>query len=148
MHSILGVTVDDEEVRKIPAIAIVGVGGGGSRILSEGLDKINKLQDIDRYSCIAKVIRADSEKPHVFIVDTSSDPNTKGFYTNIPKDHKISLSGSIKGMSRGAGGKPGRAAKALLNKEVSRTLAEKFSLAKKVRIIPLLSVILYSSSII
>jgi hypothetical protein len=116
--------LDDDSVRKIPSIVLIGVGGGGSRILSEGLEKINKLQDIDRYICISRAVRADSDEPHVFIVDTSSDPTTEGFYTNIPKKHKISLSSSIKGMSRGAGGKPGRAAKALLNKEVSRNLAE------------------------
>ncbi|MCK4265712.1 MAG: hypothetical protein KAX31_00410, partial [Thermoplasmata archaeon] len=59
-----------------------------------------------------------------FIVDTSSDPSTKGFFTNIPQAHKISLSSSIKGMSRGAGGRPGRALKAMLNEDVSRNLAE------------------------
>jgi len=116
--------VDDEETRKIPAIVLVGVGGGGSRILSEGLEKINRFRNVDRYECIAKAIKADSEEPHLFILDTSSDPTTKGFYTNIPTSHKISLSRSIKGMSRGAGGKPGRAAKAVLNENVSRTLAE------------------------
>jgi len=104
---------------------LVGVGGGGSRILSEGLEKINRSLDIDRYECLAKSIAARSDEPHVFILDTSSDPDTEGFYTNIPKPHKISLSSSIRGMSRGAGGKPGRAAKAVLNKEVSRTLAER-----------------------
>jgi len=116
--------VKEEESRKIPAIVLIGVGGGGSRILSEGLDKITKLRDIDRYACIAKAIKAESREPHVFIVDTSLDPTTKGFYTNIPITHKISLSQSIKGMSRGAGGKPGRAANALLDENVSRTLAE------------------------
>lgn len=114
----------EEETRKIPSIVLIGVGGGGSRILSEGLDKVTKFRDIDRYACIAKAIKAESREPHVFIVDTSLDPTTKGFYTNIPMTHKISLSQSIKGMSRGAGGKPGRAAKALLDENVSRTLAE------------------------
>jgi hypothetical protein len=125
MHSMAGVNMDDEGERRIPAIVLVGVGGGGSRITSEGLEKINKLKDIDRYACIARAIAADSDEPHVYIVDTSADPTTKGFYTNIPVEHKISLSGSIRGMSRGAGGKPGRAAKAVLNTDVSRTLAEK-----------------------
>jgi hypothetical protein len=125
MHSDLGVIMDDSEGRRIPAIVLVGIGGGGSRILSEGLDKINSSKDIDRYACIAQAISADSPEPHVFIVDTSSDPTTKGFYSNIPTPHKISLSSSIKGMSRGAGGKPGRAAKAILNTDVSTTLAEK-----------------------
>ncbi len=112
-----------ENNRQLPPIVLVGVGGGGSRILSEGLDKLQRHSNLDRYSCLLKAIRADFE-PHVFIVDTSSDPKTEGFYTNIPKAHKISLSNSIKGMSRGAGGKPGRAVKAVLNEDVSRTLAE------------------------
>lgn len=30
----------EKEKRKVPAIVLVGVGGGGSRILSEGLEKI------------------------------------------------------------------------------------------------------------
>ncbi len=117
--------MSEEEPRKIPAIVLIGVGGGGSRILSEGLDKVNSFRHVDRYSCLAKAIKADSENPYVFIVDTSLDPTTAGFYTNIPMEHKISLSSTIKGMSRGAGGKPGRAAKAVLNTDVSRTLAEK-----------------------
>ena len=32
--------MSEEEPRKIPAIVLIGVGGGGSRILSEGLDKL------------------------------------------------------------------------------------------------------------
>jgi len=110
--------------RKLPAIVLIGVGGGGSRILSEGFEKLEKHSHLDRYSCILRSINSGAAEPHVFIVDTSSDPTTEGFYTNIPKAHKISLSGSVKGMSRGAGGKPGRAFKAVLNKEVSKTLAE------------------------
>ena len=110
--------------RKLPPIVLIGVGGGGSRILSEGLEKLQNHSNLDRYACLLSTIRADQAEPHVFIVDTSSDPKTEGFYTNIPKAHKISLSGSIKGMSRGAGRKPGRAVKAVLNEDVSRTLAE------------------------
>ncbi len=117
--------MENEGERKIPKIVLIGIGGGGSRITSEGLEKIIKSRDIDRYACIALSLDVDSEDPNVFIVDTSADPTTKGFYTNIPLAHKISLSSSIKGMSRGAGGKPGRASKAVLNTEVSRTLAEK-----------------------
>ncbi len=104
---------------------LVGVGGGGSRILSEGLVKVDKNRHIDRYVCLSRAIAQDDEVPHTFIVDTSSDPSTPGFYRNIPKAHKISLSGSIRGMSRGAGGRPGRATKAVLNTEVARILAEK-----------------------
>lgn len=114
----------DEKTRKLPPIVLIGVGGGGSRILSEGLEKIRAHANLDRYSCVLRAVGGELPEPHVFIVDTSSDPKTKGFYTNIPDDHKISLSSSIKGMSRGAGGKPGRALKAVLNEEVSRTLAE------------------------
>ena len=73
--------MDDEGERRIPAIVLIGIGGGGSRITSEGLEKINKLKDIDRYACIAQSLSTDSEKPNVFIVDTSADPTTKGFYT-------------------------------------------------------------------
>jgi hypothetical protein len=114
----------EEKVRKLPPIVLIGVGGGGSRILSEGLDKVRNHAQLDRYSCLLRAIGGDTGVPHVFIVDTSSDPKTQGFYTNIPEDRKISLSSSIQGMSRGAGGKPGRALKAVLNEEVSRTLAE------------------------
>jgi len=110
--------------RRMPAIAMVGVGGGGSRILSEGLEKIHRYPHVDRYACLIKAMNANSDHPNVFVIDTSSDPTTEGFYTNIPPDHKISLSSSIQGMSRGAGGKPGRAAKAVLNEDVSGTLAQ------------------------
>lgn len=79
MHCIPDVEVMDEETRKIPAIVLVGVGGGGSRILSEGLEKVNRSREVDRYACIARAISADSPKPHVFIVDTSTDPKTAGF---------------------------------------------------------------------
>ncbi|MCK5024884.1 MAG: hypothetical protein KAR56_04635, partial [Thermoplasmata archaeon] len=82
--------------RKMPSIVLVGVGGGGSRILSEGLEKLQNHSNLDRYACLLRTIRADQRDPHVFIVDTSSDPKTEGFYTNIPKAHKISLSSSIK----------------------------------------------------
>lgn len=110
--------------RKLPSIVIVGIGGGGSRILSEGLDKVTDNLDVDRYKCLSKAIRADTEKPLTFIVDTSSDPTTEGFFKNIPKEHKISLSSAVKGMSRGAGGRPGRAAKAVLNDEVVENLTK------------------------
>jgi len=114
-----------EDVKRgLPPIVLVGVGGGGSRILSEGLEKLHKYSQLDRYACLLEAIDTGEGEPHVFIVDTSSDPTTKGFFTNIPIDHKISLSNSIKGMSRGAGGKPGRAVKAILNEDVSRTLAK------------------------
>ena len=115
----------NEDTNRFPAIVLVGVGGGGSRILSEGIYKIERNRHIDRYACLSKAIAQDHEVSHTFIVDTSSDPATPGFYRNIPRDHKISLSGSIKGMSRGAGGRPGRATKAVLNHEVARILAEK-----------------------
>jgi hypothetical protein len=102
----------------------VGIGGGGSRILSEGLDKILKHQNVDRYICLRKAIKANTDHPHVFIVDTSADPTTEGFFENIPIEHKISLSSTVRGMSRGAGGRPGRAAKAVLNEDVVQNLAE------------------------
>ncbi|MCK5561058.1 MAG: hypothetical protein KAJ51_10710 [Thermoplasmata archaeon] len=110
--------------RKMPSIVIVGIGGGGSRILSEGLEKIVNHQDIDRYNCLTKAIRANTGNPHTFIVDTSADPTTKGFFENIPQEQKISLSSTVRGMSRGAGGRPGRAAKAVLNEDVVRNLAD------------------------
>ena len=129
--------MDEKEKRKMPAIVLVGIGGGGSRILSEGLEKIVRYPHVDRYACLIRAVNASPDKayqspskaldsssePHVFILDTSSDPTTEGFYQNIPVKHKISLSSSVQGMSRGAGGRPGRAAKAVLNKEVSETLA-------------------------
>jgi hypothetical protein len=107
-----------DEGRRMPSIAILGIGGGGSRIISDGLQKIVDNQDIDRYSILGKALRLSSGDPLVYIIDTSSDPTTKGFYDNIPARNKISLSSSIGGMSRGAGGRPGRAAKAVLNEEV------------------------------
>jgi hypothetical protein len=107
----------------MPSIVIVGIGGGGSRILSEGLEKIVKHKHVDRYACLTKAIRADTAKPYTFIVDTSADPTTEGFFENIPKDQKISLSSTIQGMSRGAGGRPGRASKAVLNEDVVQNLA-------------------------
>jgi len=115
--------VADEQ--KIPSIVIVGIGGGGSRIISDGLEKIVNYQMVDRYYCLAKATRANSDKPHVFILDTSADPTRKGFFDNIPQEQKISLSTAARGMSRGAGGRPGRAAKAILNDEVVKTLAER-----------------------
>ena len=114
----------DTSGRKMPAIVIVGIGGGGSRILSEGLEKIVKHKHVDRYACLSKAIRANTEKPYTYIVDTSADPTTEGFFENIPKAQKISLSTTISGMSRGAGGRPGRASKAVLNEEVVRNLAQ------------------------
>jgi len=107
----------------MPSIVIVGIGGGGSRILSEGLDKILRHSEVDRYRILIKAIKADTDKPLTYIVDTSADPTTKGFFENIPIEQKISLSASIQGMSRGAGGRPGRAAKAVLNDEVVQNLA-------------------------
>ena len=77
---------DETNGRKLPSIVIIGIGGGGSRILSEGLDKILKYKNIDRYSCLTKTIKADTDDPHVFIIDTSADPTTKGFFENIPKE--------------------------------------------------------------
>jgi hypothetical protein len=117
-------TDTNDQGRKLPSIVIVGIGGGGSRILSEGLEKIVKHQNVDRYICLRKAIKADTDKPLVYIVDTSADPTTKGFFENIPYEQKISLSQTISGMSRGAGGRPGRAANAVLNEEVVQNLAE------------------------
>lgn len=111
------------EVPDHPSIVLIGIGGGGSRILSDSVDKILEYKVVDRYECIARAIKAESPKPLTFIVDTSTDPTRKGFFENIPADQKISLSESAKGMSRGAGGRPGRAAKAMLNAEVVDNLA-------------------------
>jgi len=107
-----------DQARKMPSIAIIGIGGGGSRIISDGLQKVIDSQDIDRYACLGKALRITTGEPLVYLIDTSSDPQTKGFYENIPSSHKISLSSSIGGMSRGAGGRPGRAGKAILNEDV------------------------------
>lgn len=115
--------MDNDEPRDVPTIVLVGVGGGGSRILSEGLEKVERNLKLDRYACLARAIDLQGDLTHAFIIDTAADPENEGFYTNIPKPYKISLSGSIKGMSRGAGGRPGRATKAVLDKEVARTLA-------------------------
>lgn len=123
--------MDEEgEGTKMPSIAIIGIGGGGSRILSDGVEKVLKYIEVDRYNCLSKAIRATTEKPLTYIVDTSSDPTRKGFFENIPDDQKISLSQSARGMSRGAGGRPGRAQKAVLNDEVVKNLA--FNLYKPI----------------
>ncbi len=117
--------MDDAPVSmKHPSIVLVGIGGGGSRILSDGVGKILKYQVVDRYQLLARAIKADSDKPLAFIVDTSTDPLREGFFENIPTEQKISLSSVARGMSRGAGGRPGRAAKAVLNNEVVANLAE------------------------
>jgi hypothetical protein len=118
------------EEGKMPSIVIVGIGGGGSRILSDGMEKVLKYINVDRYSCLARAVRASSERPLTFILDTSSDPTRKGFFENIPDEQKISLSQSARGMSRGAGGRPGRAAKAVLNDDVVKNLA--FNLYKPI----------------
>jgi len=118
------VNTEESMDEKMPKIAIIGIGGGGSRILSDGIDKILTYKTVDRYSCLIRAVRAESQRPLCYIVDTSSDPTRKGFYDNIPADQKISLSLSVKGMSRGAGGRPGRAAKAMLNDDVVKNLAE------------------------
>lgn len=124
--------MDEEgEEMKIPSIVIVGIGGGGSRILSDGMEKVMKFIDVDRYYCLSKAVKGDTEKPLTFIVDTSSDPTRKGFFENIPEEQKISLSQSARGMSRGAGGRPGRAAKAVLNDEVVKNLT--FNLYKPIQ---------------
>ncbi len=112
------------EEKEHPPIVLIGIGGGGSRILSEGIEKILDYQVVDRYQCLARAIRATTERPLTFIVDTSSDPTRKGFFENIPQEQKISLSEVARGMSRGAGGRPGRAAKAMLNDDVVANLAE------------------------
>ena len=52
-----------KEERKLPAIVLIGVGGGGSRILSEGLDKIDKHKQLDRYGCFRKATK-DIMKEH------------------------------------------------------------------------------------
>ncbi len=113
-----------DEDNPMPSIVIVGIGGGGSRIVSDGIDKILTYKNVDRYSCLIKALRANEEEPHVFIVDTSADPTRKGFFQNIPEKQKISLSAAVKGMSRGAGGRPGRAAKAITNDEVVQNLTD------------------------
>jgi hypothetical protein len=107
-----------------PPIVLVGIGGGGSRILSDGVEKVLEFQVVDRYQCLSRAIRATSTRPLTFIVDTSSDPTRKGFFENIPAEQKISLSVAAKGMSRGAGGRPGRAAKAMLNADVVENLSK------------------------
>ena len=63
--SLGGIDLTDEETngRKLPSIVIVGIGGGGSRILSEGLEKIVRDQEVDRYGCLTKAIKADTDKP-------------------------------------------------------------------------------------
>lgn len=106
-----------------PSIVLVGIGGGGSRILSDGLAQIREYDVVDRYQCLARAIRANTERPLCFIVDTSADPTREGFFDNIPPKQKISLSLAARGMSRGAGGRPGRAAKAILNNDVVKNLA-------------------------
>ncbi len=113
-----------EEETEHPSIVMVGIGGGGSRILSDGVDKILEFEVVDRYKCLARAIRATATKPLTYIVDTSTDPTREGFFKNIPTDQKISLSSVAKGMSRGAGGRPGRAAKAMLNADVVENLAK------------------------
>ena len=118
------------EEGKMPSIVIVGIGGGGSRILSDGMEKVLNYINVDRYSCLARAVKATTEKPLTFILDTSSDPTRKGFFENIPDEQKISLSQSARGMSRGAGGRPGRAAKAVLNDDVVKNLA--FNLYKPI----------------
>ncbi|MEA3557684.1 MAG: hypothetical protein U9R75_00350 [Candidatus Thermoplasmatota archaeon] len=118
--------MEDDMVKekKHPSIVMVGIGGGGSRILSDGLAQIVDYDVVDRYQCLGRAIRANTDEPLCFIVDTSSDPTREGFFDNIPKKHKISLSTGARGMSRGAGGRPGRAAKAILNNDVVKNLAE------------------------
>ncbi|MGA1847943.1 MAG: hypothetical protein ACMUHB_01260 [Thermoplasmatota archaeon] len=115
---------EESRPRKHPSIAIVGIGGGGSRILSDGLDKVLEYIHVDRYTCLARAIKANTDRPLTYIVDTSSDPTREGFFENIPAKQKISLSLAARGMSRGAGGRPGRAAKSMLNNDVVRNLAE------------------------
>ena len=107
-----------------PSIVLIGVGGGGSRILSDGVDKVLEFDVVDRYQCLSRAIRATSDRPLTYIVDTSTDPTREGFFKNIPQEQKISLSSVAKGMSRGAGGRPGRAANAMLNRDVVENLAK------------------------
>ncbi|MGA1872518.1 MAG: hypothetical protein ACMUHY_02505, partial [Thermoplasmatota archaeon] len=118
--------MDGEEIeeRRHPSIVLIGIGGGGSRILSDGVEQIMNYDVVDRYQCLARAIKLHGEKPLAFIVDTSSDPTREGFFENIPDEQKISLSMAARGMSRGAGGRPGRAAKAMLNNDVVENLAE------------------------
>jgi len=118
--------MDDEEIeeRRHPSIVLIGIGGGGSRILSDGVEQIMTYDVVDRYQCLARAIKLHSDKPLAFIVDTSSDPTREGFFENIPDEQKISLSMAARGMSRGAGGRPGRAAKAMLNNDVVENLAK------------------------
>ncbi len=114
---------DIQSAMKHPAIVLVGIGGGGSRILSDGMQKVLEYQVVDRYNLLARAIRASSERPLTYIVDTSTDPLREGFFENIPPAQKISLSQAARGMSRGAGGRPGRAANAILNNDVVENLA-------------------------
>jgi hypothetical protein len=115
---------EETEERRHPSIALIGIGGGGSRILSDGVEQIMNYDIVDRYNCLARAIKIKTGEPLTFIVDTSSDPTREGFFENIPDKQKISLSMSARGMSRGAGGRPGRAAKAMLNNDVVENLAE------------------------
>jgi len=125
-RAVWGIEVLDQRNGEVkhPSIVLVGIGGGGSRILSDCVDQILKYQVVDRYQCLARAIHANSERPLTFIVDTSSDPTKEGFFENIPPAQKISLSQTARGMSRGAGGRPGRAAKVMLNNDVVQNLAE------------------------
>ena len=120
----IGLTGEGNDVARHPSIVLVGIGGGGSRILSDCVDQILKYQVVDRYQCLARAIHANSDRPLTFIVDTSSDPTKEGFFENIPPSQKISLSLAARGMSRGAGGRPGRAAKVMLNNDVVENLAK------------------------
>ena len=67
-----------------PSIVLVGIGGGGSRILSDGVDKVLEYDVVDRYQCLARAIRATSDRPLTFIVDTSTDPTREGFFNHRP----------------------------------------------------------------
>ncbi len=118
------VEVKDTVSTKQPSIVLVGIGGGGSRILNDGIARIKEFRVVDRYDCLAKAIKLGSERPLAFIVDTSSDPTREGFFEHIPEKNRISLSLAARGMSRGAGGRPGRAAKAVLNDDVVENLAQ------------------------
>ena len=115
--------MSDDLIRP-PRIVLVGIGGGGSRILSEGITKFQQYKQLDRYRSILEATGAFTDRPHWFLVDTSVDPLQPGFYPGIPKENRVSLSKSVEGVSRGAGGKPGRAADAMRSEAVAKILCE------------------------
>jgi len=107
-----------------PRIVLLGIGGGGSRILSEGIAKFLQYKQLDRYRSILDATGGFTKRPYWYLVDTSVDPLQPGFYPSIPRENRVSLSKLVDGVSRGAGGKPGRAADAMRSDAVAGILAE------------------------